>query len=182
MKDSVFFIIRAVSYFLLYGLTIDLNNTVITSITSMLWPKEEPLGNEKLLPKISMDVHRMPRHKCTHIPHEVRDEADVLKYDFNSRMKNVLFNSMVCAYYVGFVPICFLHVSIAMNYTFFYESNSLWYSSRYCALPWWEGGNFNTHPGRGGLNKHNSIHIHTDSTIKLQARIQICNMALATSG
>ena len=118
IKDSFFFIVRAVSYFLLYGLTIDLNNTVITSITSMLWPKEEPLGNEKLLPKISMDVHRMPRHKCTHIPHEVRDEADVLKYDFNSRMKNVLFNSMVCAYYVGFVPICFLHVSIAMNYTF----------------------------------------------------------------
>ena len=112
---------RAVSYFLLYGLTIDLNNTFITSLTSMLWPKEDPVGgtsssiDSKIPPKIS-ELAARPRHKCTHIPNEVRDEADILKYDFNSRMKNVLFNSMVCAYYVGFVPICFLHVSMTLYY------------------------------------------------------------------
>ncbi|XP_072036885.1 transmembrane protein 39A-A-like [Amphiura filiformis] len=113
--NLLFLTYPAVSYFLLYGLTIDLNNTVITTITNTLWPKEEILANEKLTPKITTDVQRITRHKCTHIPHEVRCEADVLKYDFNSRMKNVLFNSMVCAYYVGFVPICFLHSSMYLD-------------------------------------------------------------------
>ena len=34
----------------------------------------------------------------------------MLKTDFNDRMKQVLFNSMLSAYYMAFVPLCFAQV------------------------------------------------------------------------
>ena len=36
----------------------------------------------------------------------------MLKGDFNLRMRHVLFNSLLNAYYVGFLPCCFAQVSI----------------------------------------------------------------------
>ncbi len=106
-----------VSYFLLYGLTFDLNKSVFATTINKLLQKGEASTDhstppEKFLSPIpSLSPSEPIQHKCTHIAVEVRKEADILKYDFNARMKNVLINSMVCAYYVGFVPICFLQVS-----------------------------------------------------------------------
>ena len=45
---------------------------------------------------------------CT--PDEVRDEVDVLLSDLMIRLKQLLFNSLLCAYYVGFIPMQFADV------------------------------------------------------------------------
>lgn len=47
-------------------------------------------------------------------PDIVRQEVQVLKSDFNGRLKQVLFNAMVSTYYATFVPCCF--APSALNY------------------------------------------------------------------
>lgn len=42
----------------------------------------------------------------------VRQEVNVMKSDFNGRLKQVLFNSMVSTYYAAFVPCCFAQSSL----------------------------------------------------------------------
>lgn len=54
----------------------------------------------------------VPVHICSLSPEAVREEVEFFKTDFNNRIKQVLFNSMLCAYYMGFVPLCFAQVSI----------------------------------------------------------------------
>jgi len=44
-------------------------------------------------------------------PEEVRNEVDILMSDLIVRLKQLLFNSILCAYYVGFIPIQFANVS-----------------------------------------------------------------------
>ena len=44
-------------------------------------------------------------------PDEVRNEVDVLLSDLIVRLKQLLFNSLLCAYYVGFIPMQFADVS-----------------------------------------------------------------------
>lgn len=51
-----------------------------------------------------------PLHSCTSNAAAVRTEVEFLKTDFNMRMKQILFNSVLHAYYVGFVPCCFAQV------------------------------------------------------------------------
>ncbi|KAL1131675.1 hypothetical protein AAG570_011288 [Ranatra chinensis] len=55
-----------------------------------------------------------PYHNCSTSPQTIRDEVDNLKTDFNNRMKQILFSSMLNAYYAGFVPCCF-----AQSFVFF---------------------------------------------------------------
>eukprot|EP00794_Sanderia_malayensis_P000139 gene139-751_t len=45
---------------------------------------------------------------CTLSPDSVRYEAECLRTDFNLRIKQVIFNSVVSAYYVGFIPVKFI--------------------------------------------------------------------------
>ena len=49
-------------------------------------------------------------HRCTQVPHLVREEVELLKNDFNNRVKQVLFNSMLSPYYMAFIPVCFAPV------------------------------------------------------------------------
>lgn len=44
-------------------------------------------------------------------PDEVRGEMDMLMSDMVVRLKQLLFNSLLCAYYVGFIPMQFADVS-----------------------------------------------------------------------
>ncbi|XP_060801363.1 transmembrane protein 39A isoform X2 [Amyelois transitella] len=48
-----------------------------------------------------------PMHCCSHDPQQVRAEVEVLRQDFNLRVKKILFNSIVGAYYSSFIPCCF---------------------------------------------------------------------------
>ncbi|XP_026496227.1 transmembrane protein 39A [Vanessa tameamea] len=46
-------------------------------------------------------------HSCSHEPEQIRSEVEVLRQDFNMRVKKILFNSILGAYYTSFVPCCF---------------------------------------------------------------------------
>ncbi|XP_077006615.1 transmembrane protein 39B isoform X3 [Tamandua tetradactyla] len=50
----------------------------------------------------------MPTHACCLSPSLIRSEVEILKMDFNWRMKEVLVSSMLSAYYVAFVPVWFV--------------------------------------------------------------------------
>jgi len=56
----------------------------------------------------------LPVHVCTMSPEAIRDEVETLKTDFNSRVTQILFDSMLCAYYMGCVPLCFAQVVYCM--------------------------------------------------------------------
>ena len=57
--------------------------------------------------------HPTVQENCSMSPDGVRYEAECLRTDFNLRMKQILFNSLVSAYYVGFVPVKFTQVCIS---------------------------------------------------------------------
>ncbi|MBN3286653.1 TM39A protein, partial [Polyodon spathula] len=50
----------------------------------------------------------IPVHSCPLSPDLIRNEVECLKSDFNKRIKEVLFNSLFSAYYVAFLPLCFV--------------------------------------------------------------------------
>ena len=45
-------------------------------------------------------------------PDEVRNEINMLMSDLVVRLKQLLFNSLLCAYYIGFIPMQFADVSL----------------------------------------------------------------------
>ncbi|XP_061669855.1 transmembrane protein 39A isoform X1 [Syngnathoides biaculeatus] len=70
------------------------------------------LLRENVREQFSAPQH-MPTHTCppqthTHTPELIRSEVEELKSDFNRRIKEVLFNSLFSAYYVAFLPLCFV--------------------------------------------------------------------------
>lgn len=52
-----------------------------------------------------------PLHCCSHDAVQIRTEVEALRQDFNVRMKKIIFNSVVGAYYSSFIPCCFAQVS-----------------------------------------------------------------------
>lgn len=69
----------------------------------------------------------LPVHVCTLSPEAIRDEVETLKTDFNGRVTQILFDSMLCAYYMGCVPLCF-----AQN-TLYYDT---WWVGQHVGLVW----------------------------------------------
>lgn len=49
-------------------------------------------------------------HVCSPSPSDVRAEVELHKRDLNERLKRVLFNTLVVAYYTSFQPCCFVQV------------------------------------------------------------------------
>lgn len=77
----------------------------------LLRPKDFlTLLRENLREQFSSPAH-VPTHTCPPSPELIRSEVEELKTDFNRRIKEVLFNSLFSAYYVAFLPLCFVKVS-----------------------------------------------------------------------
>lgn len=58
------------------------------------------------------DAHpRITYSHCSLSPDIVRSEVESHRVDFNFKMKRALFQSFICAYYVGFIPMQFSEVS-----------------------------------------------------------------------
>lgn len=77
------------------------------------------LLRENLREQFSSPPH-MPTHTCpppthSHTPELIRAEVEELKSDFNRRIKEVLFNSLFSAYYVAFLPLCFVKVGVSLK-------------------------------------------------------------------
>lgn len=87
-------------------------------------------------------VSGKPIHSCSVSPQLIRKEVESLKTDFNCRMKQVLFSSVLSAYYSGFVPCCFAQVTKKKKKFFFYAVNiksssflmPRFYCFRFCSL------------------------------------------------
>ncbi|XP_066993587.2 transmembrane protein 39A isoform X3 [Anabrus simplex] len=93
---NIFYLCYPISvYFILFGLSIS------------------PFFDVNAMPLSSKDECKIrsvlgnPTHSCSMSPQAIRDEVEILKTDFNNRMKQVLFSSVLNAYYAGFVPCCF---------------------------------------------------------------------------
>lgn len=57
--------------------------------------------------QINKPASRCQDEHCSLTPDSVRYEAECLRTDFNLRIKQVIFNSVVSAYFVGFIPVKF---------------------------------------------------------------------------
>uniref|UniRef100_A0A034VQ49 Transmembrane protein 39A n=1 Tax=Bactrocera dorsalis TaxID=27457 RepID=A0A034VQ49_BACDO len=63
----------------------------------------------------------MPMHCCSTSPDTIREEIVVLKNDFNIRFKQIVFTSLLNAYYAGVVP-CLFAVSMYYNVLWAYQN------------------------------------------------------------
>lgn len=99
-------------------------------VKSLNWPS---MVTEKLSPRQRTgkdsfsDTETILSHNCVLTPDIIREEVEFLKIDFNNRVKQILFNSMLTAYYMTFVPLCF-----AQN-TLYYDS---WWVGQHVFLTW----------------------------------------------
>lgn len=59
----------------------------------------------------SGDIFQKMSH-CSLSPDVVRYEAEGHRADFNFKVKRALFQSFICAYYVGFIPMRFSKVCL----------------------------------------------------------------------
>ncbi|XP_065056997.1 transmembrane protein 39A-like [Rhopilema esculentum] len=75
------------------------------------------------------DSSRCVENHCTVSPDSVRYEAECLRTDFNLRIKQVIFSSVVSAYYVGFIPVKF-----TQNGSFYYDPH---WAIQYVLFIWW---------------------------------------------
>ncbi|XP_073982400.1 transmembrane protein 39A [Rhodnius prolixus] len=92
---NIFYLCYPISvYFILFGLSLSPFFDIMSLPSS-----DDSDPKARLLGK--------PLHSCSTIPQTIREEVDNLKTDFNNRMKQILFSSMINAYYAGFVPCCF---------------------------------------------------------------------------
>ncbi|XP_022827809.1 transmembrane protein 39A [Spodoptera litura] len=58
-------------------------------------------------PFLELNTSDPPLHCCTHDAAQIRTEVEALRQDFNDRMKKIIFNSVVGAYYSSFIPCTF---------------------------------------------------------------------------
>ncbi|XP_077976915.1 transmembrane protein 39A-like [Glandiceps talaboti] len=115
-----------VSYFLLYGSTLE-PNKMMSQSSSSCDSKQAKEESQQLKAVRELSDVILPYHKCTLSPDSIRYEADYLRCDFNARIKQILFNSMVCAYYVGFVPVCFVQNTLYFD---------VWWSCQHIGFVW----------------------------------------------
>lgn len=109
----LFFYFSLATYLILFGFTV---KPVFQK--SLVWPcqvvdKCISISSSTQKHKTSRDTNNEENvlfHNCTLTPDIVREEVECLKQDFNNRVKQVLFNSMLTAYYMAFVPLCFAQV------------------------------------------------------------------------
>ena len=118
-KTCYFCFCRLVMYFFTFGFTLDPQGS---KVMLKLSPHQElgPLSQLQLLQTTLLDKGVMVNgnakqelpapQPCSLPPDAVRYETECLRTDFNLRIKQVLFQSLICAYYVGFIPMKFSEV------------------------------------------------------------------------
>lgn len=72
--------------------------------------KKNDGGKHDEKPPSSTESKQYQQQPCLMSPDTVRYEAQCLRTDFNLRIKQILFNSIVSAYYIGFIPLKFTQV------------------------------------------------------------------------
>ena len=106
------FFCRMVTYVFLFGPTVKPLYQKSLNWPSLVTERATPRHKQKDF--IEKETYLF--HNCVLTPDIVRDEVENLKIDFNNRVKQVLFNSMLTAYYMTFVPLCFAQVGCVFIY------------------------------------------------------------------
>lgn len=67
-----------------------------------------------------------PLHSCSSNATEIRTEVELLRSDFNNRFKQIIFTSVLNAYYAAFIPWCF--VNKHLYYSKFWVTQHLFFT------------------------------------------------------
>lgn len=102
IHSLVFFLGRFLLYFHVYGI----NGTSVWEVEELDNPKCEILGFSTQDPNSALYHH----HVCSNDPIIIREETELLRKEFNKRLKRVVSLSSIFAYYSCFVPWCFVQV------------------------------------------------------------------------
>ncbi|XP_055887615.1 transmembrane protein 39A-like isoform X2 [Biomphalaria glabrata] len=122
-KTCLFLCYPAVIYLVLFGLAIK-----PLYQRYQAWPKPAYGVDRQTVPaKCKNKEETSLGHTCTLTPDVVREEVDLLKKDFNCRLKQVLFNSLTTSFYATGVPVWF-----SQN-TLYYDSLWMW---QHVCLTW----------------------------------------------
>lgn len=80
-----------------------------TKISAFFVLLQAPNPLDSKIPKMKLSITSTSQveHICSQSAEAVRKEVECLKTDFNNRLKQVLFNSLLSTYYAGFIPYCF---------------------------------------------------------------------------
>ncbi|KAL3277152.1 hypothetical protein HHI36_012505 [Cryptolaemus montrouzieri] len=119
MANLIYRVFLAIALFVLLGICtfFVVQNNVFMNMFYLCYPISVyfVLFGFKIIPFFELanwDTETLPPlHACTTIANDIRQEVEKLKGNFNSRLKQILFSSVLNAYYSGFVPCCF-----AQNY------------------------------------------------------------------
>ncbi|KAJ8314441.1 hypothetical protein KUTeg_006591 [Tegillarca granosa] len=118
-----FIFVLMLTYILLFGPSVK-----PLYLKTLVWPS--PVS-DRLVPrhknKDNSEYDINLYHNCTLTPDIIRSEVEMFKTDFNNRIKQVLFNSLLTAYYMTFVPLCF-----AQN-TLYYDT---WWVGQHVCMTW----------------------------------------------
>ena len=101
------------TYLWVFGFTMELKLQKLTpKVTHQIsQPRKTSSSGDPRKPS-NMDTEAYPKMThCSLSPDVVRYEAEGHRADFNFKMKRALFQSFICAYYVGFIPMRFSKVS-----------------------------------------------------------------------
>lgn len=96
---------------------------------SLVWPVpvQDKISSAKFKGRDTVEMEALLTHSCVLTPDIIRSEVETFKNDFNGRIKQVLFNSLLTAYYMTFVPLCF-----AQN-TLYYDT---WWVGQHVCMTW----------------------------------------------
>lgn len=137
IQNCLFLCYPLVMYIFTFGFTLDPQGS---KVMLKLSPHQElgPLSQLQLLRTSLLDKGVMVNgnangelpepQPCSLPPDAVRYEAECLRTDFNLRIKQVLFQSLLCAYYVGFIPMKFSE----QHYVYY----DLWWACQHTLFVW----------------------------------------------
>jgi len=125
LKTCLFLFYPVLIYLVLFGLAV---KPLYQRFQA--WPRPAlPIDRQAATPhrfKIREDAPLC--HTCTLTPDIVRDEVEALKKDFNMRLKQILFNSLITSFYATGVPVWF-----SQKNTLYYDS---WWMWQHVCLTW----------------------------------------------
>ncbi|KXJ22790.1 transmembrane protein 39A [Exaiptasia diaphana] len=135
IQNYLFLIYPVFMYLCAFGFTLDPQGNKVMFKLSPHTEILQPLTITKLTDKKTLSNGEMKQELLTTLntpcnlpPDAVRYEAECLRTDFNWRVKQVLFQSLVSAYYVGFIPMRFSEQ--------FYIYYDLWWALQQALFIW----------------------------------------------
>ena len=115
---------RTMTYLWVFGFTMELKlKKVLPKVIHQgCVPRNKVLSSDTGSSFQADNELRFNQRHCSVSPDVVRSEAEGHRLDFNFKIKRVLFQSFICAYYVGFIPMRFSKVSCDSFITVLFQS------------------------------------------------------------